>query len=397
MFERIVATGFALVLLTAPGCAASSDDARLTAALQKVLDRYLLTRSKPEHISAISLSISLKDASSNINLAAGTTKYRNAGQKAMPADLFEIGSNTKAFTSVAILHLEAAGKLSISDNLGKWLPQYPVWKMVTIHQLLDMTSPIPGYDNQDSIGKMMAQSPNHNFTPEELVASVYPRGGKPKPVSGWTYSNTNYILAQMIIEKASGQSYSEVVRGLFDETGLKNTYYEQNRYPTSITNRMVSGYFYNHDADNAVLKPLLGHDVKNDSVSWMQAAGGIVSQMDDVTRWSRDLYEGPLLAEKQRKELTTIVSIKTGEPIANTSKEDPLGFGLGVGQATKPNIGTFWYYQGTTLGYRVVYFYLPKTRSVATVGLNSQPDSNESKVGNLMDQVFEVLQDAGKL
>ena len=192
--------------------------------------------------------------------------------------------------------------------------------MVTIHQLLDMTSPIPGYDNEVSIGKIMAQSPNHDFTPEELVASVYPRGGKPKPVSGWTYSNTNYILAQMIIEKASGQSYSEVVRGLFDQTGLKNTYYEQNRYPTSITNRMVSGYFYNHDADNAVLKPLLGHDVKNDSVSWMQAAGGIVSQMDDVTRWSRDLYEGPLLAEKQRKELTTIVSIKTGKPIANTSK-----------------------------------------------------------------------------
>ena len=85
------------------------------------------------------------------------------------------------------------------------------------------------------------------------------------------------------------------------------------------------------------------------------------------------------------------------KPIANTSKEDPLGFGLGVGQATKPNIGTFWYYQGTTLGYRVVYFYLPKTRSVATVGLNSQPDSNESKVGDLMDQVFEVLQDAGKI
>ena len=93
MFERIVTTGFALVLLTAPGSAASSDDAKLTAALQKVLDRYLVTRSKPEHISAISLSISLKDESSNINLAAGTTKYRNAGQKATPADLFEIGSN----------------------------------------------------------------------------------------------------------------------------------------------------------------------------------------------------------------------------------------------------------------------------------------------------------------
>ena len=123
---------------------------------------------------------------------------------------------------MAILHLEAAGKLSIADTLGKWLPQYPAWKTVTIHQLLDMTSPIPGYDNEVSIGKIMAQSPNHDFTPQESVASVYPRGGKPKSVSGWTYSNTNYILAQMIIEKASGQSYSDVVRGLFDRTGREH-------------------------------------------------------------------------------------------------------------------------------------------------------------------------------
>jgi D-alanyl-D-alanine carboxypeptidase len=397
MFDRLIATTFTFALLTAPPFAARSADPKLTTALQRVLDRYLLTRSKLEHISAVSLSISLKGSTQNINLAAGTTKYPSAGRSTTPADLFEIGSNTKAFTSVAILQLEAAGKLSIADTLGKWLPQYPAWKTVTIHELLDMTSPIPGYDNQDSVSKMMGQNPNHTFTPQELVASVYPRGGRPKPVSGWTYSNTNYILAQMIIEKASGESYSEVVRRLFEQTGLVNTYYEQNRYPASIVSRMVSGYFYNHDADNALLKPLLGRDVKNDSVSWMQAAGAIVSDMEDVTRWSRALYEGPLLAEKQRKELTTIVSIKTAKPIAATSKGDPAGFGLGVAQATKPNIGTFWYYEGMTLGYRVAYFYLPESQAVVAVGLNSQPDSKQNKVGDLMDQIYGVLHDAGKL
>jgi D-alanyl-D-alanine carboxypeptidase len=397
MFARIVATAVAFALLTAPVCAATADDSKLTAALQKVLDGYLVARSKPEHISAVSLSIDLKGATSNINLAAGTTKYPNAGAKVQPADLFQIGSNTKAFTSVAILHLEAAGILSIADTLGKWLPQYPAWKTVTIHRLLDMTSPIPGYDNQDSIGKMMGQNPNHTFTPQELVAAAYPQNGKPKPVSGWTYSNTNYILSQMIIEKATGKSYSQVVRELFTRVGLPNTYYEQNRYPASITDRMVSGYFYSHDADNVLLKPLLGRDVKNDSVSWMQAAGAIVSQMEDVTHWSRALYEGPLLAEKQRKELMTIVSTKTGKPIATTSAEDPAGFGLGVAQATKPGLGTFWFYEGMTLGYRVVYFYLPKSHAVVAVGLNSQPDSKESKVGDLMSQIYKVLHDAGKL
>ena len=87
--------------------------------------------------------------------------------------------------------------MTIEDTLGNWLPQYPAWKDVTIHRLLDMTSPIPGYDNQPSIGKIMGNDPSHRFTPQKPVAATYPHNGKPKPVSSWTYSNTNYILARL--------------------------------------------------------------------------------------------------------------------------------------------------------------------------------------------------------
>jgi D-alanyl-D-alanine carboxypeptidase len=343
------------------------------------------------------LSISLKGAKQDIDLAAGTTQYGRAGAKVTPDDLFEIGSITKSFTAVAILHLEAAGKLGIDDTIGKWLPQYPAWKDVTIRRLLDMTSPIPGYDNQASIGTIMGNDPNHVFTPEELVASAYPHDGEPKPVSGWTYSNTNYILAQMIIEKAGGKPYTDVVHALFDQVGLKNTYYEQNRYPASITDRMVSGYFFNHDPGNELLVPLLGHDVRNDSVSWMQAAGGIVSTMQDVSRWARALYEGPLLADKQRHELMTVVSDKTGEAIAGPSKENPSAFGLGVGAGFRPAIGPYWYYQGMTLGYRVLYAYFPANRVIIVVGLNSQPDDGQNHNGKLLEKIDGILHKAGKI
>ena len=357
MYRSAVAT---LVALSACSPAtAQSSDAALTLSLRRALAQYIATRAKPEHISAASLSISLKGSEKNINLAAGTTKYPNVGAKVTPADLFEIGSITKSFTSVAILHLETAEKLTIEDKLGKWLPQYPAWKDVTIHRLLDMTSPIPGYDNQPSIAKIMGDDPSHGFSPEELIASAYPHNGKPEPVSGWTYSNTNYILAQMIVEKASGKPYADVVRELFDQVGLKNSYYEQNLYPASITDRMVSGYFFSHDPINEPLAPLLGKDVKSDSVSWMQGAGGIVSSMEDVSRWARALYEGPLLADKQRGELMTLVSDKTGEPISGASKEHPSAFGLGVGAGFRPVFGAYWYYQGMTLGYRVLYAVLP--------------------------------------
>ena len=181
---------------------AQSSDAVLEQSLRDALNNYVATRSEPEHISAASLSISVKDTRENINLAAGTTQYPSAGVKVTPADLFEIGSITKSFTSVAILHLEAAGKLSIDDTLGKFLPRYPAWTDVPIRRLLDMTSPIPGYDNEPAIARIMGDHPDHVFTPEALVDSVYPHDGEPKPVSGWTYSNTNYILAQMINDPA---------------------------------------------------------------------------------------------------------------------------------------------------------------------------------------------------
>lgn len=396
MYRSTIAVLTMILLGTPPVASAQSSDSALRISLQKALTTYLATRARPEHISAVSLSVSLKDGET-INLAAGTTKYANAGTKVTPAKLFQIGSITKSFTSVAILHLEAAGKLTIEDTLGQWLPQYPAWKDVTIRQLLDMTSPIPGYDNQPSIGKLMGNHPDHVFTAEELVASVYPHDGEPKPVSGWTYSNTNYILAQMIIEKAGGKPYSEVVHELCNQVGLKNTYYEPNRYPTSITNRMVSGYFFNHDPDNAVLAPLLGHDVKNDSVSWMQAAGGIVSSMQDVSQWARALYEGPLLPDKQRSELTTVVSDQTGKPIDHASPEDPTAFGLGVGAGFRPTLGPYWYYQGMTLGYRVLYGYFPSSDAIIVVGLNSQPNDKENRNGPLLEEIYNILHKAGRI
>ncbi|MBN8874298.1 MAG: beta-lactamase family protein [Rhodospirillales bacterium] len=392
----LLAIGFTVLSACAPVLAQARDQA-LEHTLQTAITTYVRTRAEAEHISAVSLSVSLKGADHTIDLAAGTTRYGGEGAKTAPNDLFEIGSVTKSFTAVAILHLEAAGKLGIDDTIGKWLPQYPAWKDVTIRRLLDMTSPIPGYDNEPSIARLMGNDPNHVYTPEALVASVYPHNGEPKPVSGWTYSNTNYILAQMIIEKASGDSYTNVVRRLFAQAELKDTHYEQNRYPAAITDRMVSGYFFNHDPDNALLAPLLGHDVKNDSVSWMQAAGGIVSTMQDVSRWARALYEGPLLADKQRQELMTLVSNKTGEPVAAPSQEDPAAFGLGVGAGFRPAMGQYWYYQGMTLGYRVLYAYFPANGAVIVVGLNSQPDEKQNHNGKLLEEIYGILRQAGKI
>lgn len=395
MSGRFVA--FMLAAMLPASVQAAQLDAGLRSGLQSDLSSYLAARAKPEHISAISLSISLPGKASNINLAVGRTQYGGAGRPVTADTLYQIGSITKSFTAATILQLEAEGKLNIDQTVGAWLPQYPAWKGITIRRLMNMTSDIPTYDDVRSMLSTYAAQPTRDWTAEELVAVVYP---KLTPNAGWLYSNTAYILTEMIVERASGHAYAGEIRRRFlnnPSVGLTSTYYQPSLYPAPITDRMTSGYFFSTDADNAGLEPLFEKDMHQLSLSWAQGAGGIVSTPADVTRWCRALYEGPILAPKQRAEMMTLVSQSTAKPIRTTTPQEPRGFGLGVGAMLLPKMGRVWFYEGMTLGYRMTYVYLPKQNVVLAVGLNSQPNKKEDRVGQLMTAVYNRLHSAGKV
>jgi D-alanyl-D-alanine carboxypeptidase len=390
---------FTLFLLGAPAMASESDTA-LRATLQRDLNAHLAARSKIEHISAISVSISLRGGSQNINLTAGTTKY-GGSTPVTPQNLWQVGSVTKSFTAATILQLEAEGKLSIDQTIGDWLPQYPAWKNVTIRRLLNLTSGIPTYDKVPAFLEAYVKNPNRNFTAAELIAYVYPgQPHAPPPTTGYDYSNTNYLLCQLIIERVTHNSYASEIerRFLHSDVGLTSTYYAQTQYPAKVLDRMVSGYLFDREGAMAPLAPLLGTDVRDHTVSWMQGAGGIVSTPEDVARWARALYVGPMLAAKQRAELLSLVSMKTGEPIKETSASDPSGFGLGVVQLREPTAaGTVWFYEGETYGYRMMYLYFPRQDAVIALGANSAVDLKHDALGKLAVTLYVTLHTAGRL
>ncbi|HYL26381.1 MAG TPA: serine hydrolase domain-containing protein [Candidatus Nitrosotalea sp.] len=397
--KRYFASVFVALVLVTP-VSASQSDAALRDSLQRVIDQYLAARAKPEHVSAISLSISLRGQKENVNLVAGRTEYGGGGAPITADSLWQIGSNTKAFTAATILQLEAEGKLTIDQTVGKWLPQYSAWKNVTIRRLLNMTSGIPTYDDTQQMLGDYAKNPTHDFTIPELIAYVYPTNPKaPKPTTGYSYSNTNYLLAELIIEKAADNTYRNELQGRFlrADLGLEDTHYRSFSYPASVLERMPAGYFFNHEPDDAGLAPLLGKNITPYSVSWMQGAGGIVSTSEDLTRWVRALYAGSALEPKQRAELMTLVSIKTSKPLAKTSLQDPRGFGLGVAQMTTPETGTVWFYEGESLGFRMVHVYFPRQDVVIAFGLNSQPAPKADQVGKLVVSLYNTLHAAGRI
>ena len=181
-------------------------------------------------------------------------------------------SRCKAFTSVLVLQLEAEHKLSINDTLGKWLPQYPAWAGVTIKRLLNMTSGIPNYTDSGEFWSDVAAAPNRVFSASRLVSYVL---GLP-PTHGYSYSNTNYILAQMIIDRAAHDNYgSQLRKRITIPLSLRNMFYSATNYRRAITSRTPAGYWFIPLLP--AMKSQLRHDQSDHTLSWAQGAGGIVS------------------------------------------------------------------------------------------------------------------------
>jgi D-alanyl-D-alanine carboxypeptidase len=367
--------------------AATGAAAAVRAPLRSELNHYLNAYRVAEHISAVSLAVTFRSRRPGINLAAGSARY-GGGRAISPYALWQIGSNTKAFTSVLVLQLEAEHKLSINDTLGKWLPQYPAWSGVTIKRLLNMTSGIPSYTDSPEFWRDVAAAPDRVFSASRLVSYAL---GLPA-THGYSYSNTNYILAQMIIERATHHGYgSQLCRRIVIPLSLQNTFYSGTNYRRAITARMPAGYWF--IAALPEMASQVGHDQSRHTLSWAQGAGGIVGSLQDIARWDRALYAGRELPEKQQRELTSLVSARTGKPITKTTLSDPAGYGLGISQVTSKTLGTVWYYEGETTGFRVVNIFVPRSGTVIAIGVNSATLSDHTAA--LATSVYQTLHKAG--
>lgn len=276
--------------------------------------------------------------------------------------LFQIGSETKSFISTLILQLEAEGLLSITDPLSKFFPGFPTkWQKITVKQILNHSSGIYNYTDvlEDLLKQENGFDLNKYWSGDELINFVIDKPLYFEPGTDFHYSNTNYILAGMIIEAVSHHTLEEEINHrLINFLHLKNTYYLPTQYSEDIMQRMAHGY-----SDNGTFadEP---KDITDNNHSWANAAGAMVSTSQDMAQWFMYLNKGILLPPLQMKKLTTVIEGK----LPNSS--DMVGYGLGIIHDNKTFGEEAWWHSGGTLGYSALMVWLKSSDVIVTVNVN---------------------------
>jgi D-alanyl-D-alanine carboxypeptidase len=264
-------------------------------------------------------------------------------------DSFRIGSITKTFTATAILQLIDHGKLTKSDPLAKWFPDFPGADKITVDDLLRMRSGIAqGWDSE--LLKERYIHPLVEIPAERVIErTASRRSGFGPPNHKTEYRDVNYTILGVILQKVSGQSIAEYISAnIVKPMGLNGTHFPVgSELPGDL-----HGYGWNAQAQNYDDKTLL-----NPASSG--AAGAMISTADDLRKWVRCLYKGNLL-----KPATQAERLRT-DPIAMA----PVEYGEGIAK-----FGKFWGHEGAINGFQCEMWYLPEKDATIVVATNRCDD-----------------------
>ncbi|MDV7134657.1 serine hydrolase domain-containing protein [Williamsia muralis] len=345
-------TVMALVSLVLSGCSSSSDESAASsestastttptttvdpaeaAAFQKVLDDTRNHAGFPGVIAQVA---------SPDGTWTGTSGTIGQGKTQAPAvtDKTRIGSLTKTMTATVLLQLVQEGKLSLDDTIGKYVPGMPNGDVATLLQLSDMTSGIPSYTKSDAIVNKFFANPEYAWPPQELVDGVKGLPADFAPGQGWEYSNTNYVLLGMVIEKVLGQPIADVFeQRLFGPLGMADTSFPGGS--TEIGDPHMDGLTDQNQPP--------GQNV--DSTRWNPSfaftAGAVISTLDDLKKWGHALFTGEGVLDSSTQQFRRDSIIRDIPPNTATA-----GYGIGIGDR-----GGWWGHDGDIPGYNSVLFH----------------------------------------
>ncbi|WP_103533434.1 serine hydrolase [Streptomyces sp. SM11] len=246
-----------------------------------------------------------------------------------------IGSNTKSFTAVVVLQLVAERRISLDADVDTYLPGLVRGEGIdgngiTVRHLLQHTSGLPEYS------KHLGDDVRY-YAPRELLATALRHPAEFDPGKSWKYSNTNYVLAGLIVQKVTGRPLAEEIdRRIIKRVGLRHTYFPA---PGDASIREPHPHGYYQESAETPLR-----DITEIDPSWGWAAGQMISTNSDLDRFFTALLTGRLLPPAQLAQMrSTVPAEATFGPGAR--------YGLGLVSRPLPCGGLAWGHGGSFPGY----------------------------------------------
>ena len=251
-----------------------------------------------DQLPSVSLAVAL-DGKLAYAQAYGEARRGTKPVPATTATRYGIGSVSKQFCAVAVLLLAEDGKLRLDDPVGKYVPGLTRGDTVTIRQVLNHTSGYRDYWPQDYVPGFMLKP-----TAAEAILDGWAR--KPldfAPGEQWQYSNTNYTVAGLIVERAAGKPFMDFLRQrVFEPLGMKTTTECDTQ---SLAAPDAAGY------TRVGLGPI--RPAPKEGAGWLFAAGGLAMTPSDLVRWDLALTQGRVLKPESYRELTTAGRLAGGQ------------------------------------------------------------------------------------
>jgi D-alanyl-D-alanine carboxypeptidase len=384
--RRIIPLLMVTVLVTAAigrqptGSPTGSKDTRaLKTDLQAKLDEW----HKAGKFPGATLGVVLADGES-FALAVGYSD-RDARTPMKPTDRMLAGSVGKTFAAATALQLVKEGKIGLDDKVEKylghepWFSRLPNAKDITVRQLMNHTSGLVRYEFKPEFTKELTANPEKVRKPAELVAYLLDEKPPFEAGKGWDYSDTNYIVLGMIIEKVTGRKfYDEATRRLLKPLKLKDTIPQDGVKLKGV----VQGYAGPNNpfgGKDAMIQE--GRFTINPQFEW--TGGGFASTAQDLARWAKMMYEGRAYSPD------LLPQVLNGVSAPMLGRETTYGLGVII---RKTSAGTSYGHSGFFPGYMTDMMYFPDSKIAIAVQVNTSVGRDLGKpMSRVLVEMMEVI------
>ncbi|MFC9758389.1 serine hydrolase domain-containing protein [Streptomyces sp. NPDC056921] len=303
--------------------------------------------------------------------SAGVSKLGEAAKPPVDGHV-RIGSNTKTFTATLVLQLVAEGRFGLDTPVADHLSGFGLDRRITVRMLLQHTSGIFNFTGEyyedgtvvpgipaTTAGKEWVDNRFKTYPPAELVRLALSKPARFEPGTDWSYSNTNYVLARLLIEQVTGRSVAEEMQRLIlGPLGLSGTVAPTTQ--TEIAEPHAHAYYRYEDAGEERTV-----DVTRLNPSWISSGGDMISTSQDLHTFISALVSGRLLPAELLAEMCT----------PRPTPAPGMGYGLGVFVQDIGRGGTVITHNGGAAGHAALMYSTPDGSRALTATLNYVDDA----------------------